>query len=154
MRLEADSERIQVREKTRRMSNGCNSVNALPLKMLGADDVLGIQKIAKFPALEPHADRFFFPVDPSRRPVYDDRVDFSQARNRFAQRPCGQHEAITESACAIDERDLDVTLQTVVLKSVITHDHVAVRICAEQSARCGDAVGPAPDGTGAALSQE
>ena len=68
-----------------------------------------------------------------------------EARARLAQRAGGQHPAVADAAGLVDHRDLEVSLQRVMLQSVVGDDHVAIRMRREQCPRRGDAVAADPD---------
>lgn len=72
--------------------------------------------------------------------VYHHRIHCLQARYGFSQWPGGEQVAIAKTACPVDDRDLDIALQTVMLQAVIAQHDIALRISLQGSMRRSGAI--------------
>lgn len=69
------------------------------------------------------------------------QIDFGEARERLAQRPGGQQQAVAQRG-RVHHGDLQVSCEMVVLHAVVGDEHVALGMQAQQRARSGGTVLP------------
>src|SRR5882762_3114609 len=96
---------------------------------------------------EPHAKR----ARPRLGAVHDPRIH--AATGRLTQRTGRKEQAVAKTALILD-RDFEISLQAVMLQSVVAENHVAGSMGCEQRACCGDAIGADPHWASRTLGEE
>jgi Tetraacyldisaccharide-1-P 4''-kinase len=106
-------------------------------------DYLRNLKIAEHPYLQAHAVSSAI----AHFTIIYDRIDLAQPENKLAQRPDKQQATIAETLLYINNYQLDITLQTIILQTIIADDQIALRINLHQHLHRCHAVYAYPYGT-------
>jgi len=106
-----DAQRSQVLKIALRIADAGYGVYAGFVEIIGSGRQARVKQVMEDCSVQTHR---ILPRG-SIAPIYHHRIHRLQARDRFAQGAGGEQPAISRISLSIDDRDLDVTLQAVVL---------------------------------------
>src|SRR5262245_5334137 len=142
---EIQAKRLKAAEETRRVPDAGYRMQAAAAEKRGTDAMFLVQQILKLVSLQDHPE---LPAIRKRRQIlgnprriasiYQDGVHAKEARRWFAQRASREEPSVAESARCVDHADLDVTVEAIMLQTVVADEDVAVGTRGEErAARCG-----------------
>src|SRR5690606_13579039 len=120
----------QLPEKAIWVANACQGTYFLADQLVTRNRQVRLQQVVKQMAFELHqeAARHHF------RPIADNGIRFPQPAFSLTQRTGGQRPSITETPMTVYHHDFNITLQLVMLQSIITNDDITFRMCLQQAA--------------------
>src|SRR5262245_59543724 len=158
VRDEGQAEALKMAEEPRGVADAGYRVQPPATEKVNAHAMLRVEQILEFVSLQRHAKpplgREGGQVRADVVAIDHDRVHFTQAGRRLAQRSGWQQPAIAESPGRINHADLDVAAEAIVLEAVIADQHVAGGMLCEKRAPGGRPIGADPHLAAAAAREQ
>jgi len=150
MRSERDAHRLQISKIALRVAYTGHGMDVGFVKIGGCCGLFWIQQVEKHITGKAH---FMLPFAYVTA-IHYDGIDRMQTRFRFAQRAGGKQQAVAITEFAIDDRDFHISLQPVMLQTIIAQHNIALRVGLQRRLSSGNPICSHPHGANFASSHQ